>query len=291
MIFVFRTCSPFFHIFALMERTECDILLFGSMGEIGPVVEADLAGHGLAVMAVDFPQNIFRDFSGYRRELLKTLERVSPATIMPIGDTLAMAMLKDEIPSGIRVTVGAPGTIERLSSKVRSYEIANNLGILQPALCTAEDMAAGQRVIYKRDISFGGSGVHKPKSPEALANLIAHENGKPYLIEEYIEGEDLSVDCIRIGDFFRAGCYVSLGRTYTQGPSVERRAIECPEAVSIAASILSGVDFRGICGIDFRRTADGALYFLECNPRFTGGLATQIAAGFDIPFLLYTAGV
>lgn len=268
-------------------RQTCDILLFGSMGDIGRTVQAGLAGHGLTVTAVDFPQNTFRDFSGYRRELLKTLETVSPDMIMPVGDALALSLLKEELPPQIAVPVDSPEKISLLSGKVRTYGLARSLGIRQPALRTAADLAAGRRVIFKRDVSFGGSGVHKPRTTEALDNLIAHENGTPYLIEEYIEGEDLSVDCIRIGDFFQAGCYVSLGREYTQGPSVERRTSDCPEAVETAAALLSHLDFRGVCGLDFRRAPDGTLYFLECNPRFTGGLATQLAAGLDLPYLLY----
>ena len=269
----------------------CDVLLFGTMSDIGQTVEASLAAHGLTVVAVGFPQNTFRDSSGYRRELFKTLEAVHPKMIMPVGDTLALSILKEEIPSGIAVPVDAPDKIRLLSSKTGTYALARELGISQPALMTAQDLAAGRRVIYKREVSFGGSGVHKPRSVEALANLIAHENGTPYLIEEYIEGSDISVDCIRTEGSFRAGCYISLAREYTQGPSVGRRIVECPEAVETASTLLSHLDFRGICGLDFRLTEDGRLYFLECNPRFTGGLATQLASGFDLPYLLYTAGI
>ncbi len=44
------------------------------------------------------------------------------------------------------------------------------------------------------------------------------------------------------------------------------------------------IDYEGVCGMDFRRDSQGNWYFLECNPRFTGGIDTQIAAGFDIPY-------
>jgi len=280
---------------------KCDILLFGTMGDIGRTLEADLSGHGLTVISVPFPQNTFRDFSGYRRELLKVLESFHPAMIMPVGDALALAMLRPEIPSEIAIPVDSPETIGLLSSKCRTYELARSLGIRQPELCSAADLAAGRRVIFKRDVSFGGSGVHKPRTLAALDNLIAHENGTPFLIEEFIDGQDISVDCIRCGEFFQAGCYVSLGREYTQGPSVERRSVECPEAVAVAAALLGHLDFHGVCGLDFRlgrffdaspaensRLAENdRLYFLECNPRFTGGLATQLASGFDLPYLLY----
>ena len=53
--------------------------------------------------------------------------------------------------------------------------------------------------------------------------------------------------------------------------------------------ILDKVDYRGVCGIDFKvneQTNDAV--FIEVNPRFTGGLATPMAGGFDIPYILYS---
>ena len=43
-----------------------------------------------------------------------------------------------------------------------------------------------------------------------------------------------------------------------------------------------------MCGIDFRvDQKSGRVAFIEINARFTGGLATPIAAGFNIPWILY----
>lgn len=282
-----------------MTENACDILLYGTMADIGPVVREDLESHGLDVVLTDFAQNTPRDFWGYGRGLTKAIAKYSPRIVMPIGDTLAMARIALELcaePGSPEIIVADAGAVDLLDSKVRTYRLAEEMGIPQPRSFTFEEVSAHEDanaephedlgVIFKRDTSFGGSGVHRPRSLDSLRHLIEHENGTPYLIEEYIPGEDLSVDCVRAEGFFRGEAYVSLGRVYTQGPATLRSAAECPEAVSIARSMLERLDYRGVCGFDFRRTPDGRVFLLEANPRFTGGLGTQIARGFDIPMEL-----
>ena len=271
----------------------CDILLYGTMSDIGPTVRDDLAGHGLDVVMVDFAQNTPRDFWGYCRGLRKAVAQYCPSTVIPIGNTLFISRIAHEL-GDLAVMVAAPEAVELLDSKVRTYELAEELGILQPRRYSFEEIqnleeegAAEPRedigVIFKRDTSFGGSGVHRPRSLDSLRHLIEHENGTPFLIEEYIPGEDLSVDCIRAKDYFRGEAYVSLGRFYTQGPATERLKADYPEAVAVCRKILNRLDYCGVCGFDFRRTPDGRLFLLEANPRLTGGLKTQIDNGFDIP--------
>lgn len=279
---------------------EYDVLLFGTMADIGTTVREDLEAHGLRVVLVDFAQNTPRDFWGYRRNLQKAIEEFRPRIVMPVGDTLAMARIASCAtlgPDAPAFVVASPEAVEMLNSKVRTYGLAEGMGIRQPRRFELEEVLSQLKddeeredigVIFKRDTSFGGSGVHRPRSIQSLRHLIEHENGTPYLIEEYIAGEDLSVDCIRVDGYFRAEAYVSTNRTYTQGPSVERHKIPCHEAETTAKSILDRLDYRGVCGFDFRRTPDGVLYLLEANPRFTGGLMTQIESGFDIPYILCT---
>lgn len=304
-----------------MEKT--DVLVFGTMADIAHTVAENLRSHGLRVASVAFPQNIFRDYSGYRRELLKAIGRHCPNMVIPVGDNLALARIKTELTEDIIVATDTEANISVLNSKVHTYRLAESLGIPQPRLLNISDIPSSLssfpdgktnnargpgQVIFKRDVSFGGSGVHKPKSRKSLDNLIAHESGRPYLIEEFIDGTDLSVDCLRVGDYFRAVCYESLSREYTQGPAVTRRILDCPSAVRYASILLEHIDYQGVCGMDFRivnsptkpygcrddsesisftETADSPIFFLECNARFTGGLSTQIANGFEIPFLLY----
>ena len=72
-----------------------------------------------------------------------------------------------------------------------------------------------------------------------------------------------------------------------KGISILRESIEGSDLIAVARKLLDAVDYQGVCGLDFRREAGtGKAYFLECNPRFSGGLCSQIASGFDLPALL-----
>lgn len=253
------------------------------MGTIGPAVGRSLAAHGYSVQLVDFAQNTLRDEPGYRRELNRAVAQFNPRMIVPIGNQTAIARLKPSMTQ--IVPVGDAATVELLDSKVRCSALAAELGIRQPRMYSSAFDVDSFPVIFKRDRSFGGSGVLRPRSREALQRLIEHEPESPYLIEELIEGTDFSVDAVRCGDFFQAACYRSLSNR-GQGPSTQREPVQREDLCHIARRILDHVDYQGVCGMDFRVSNDGTAYFLECNPRFTGGIETQIAAGFDIPYLL-----
>ena len=265
--------------------TAMKVLLFGSMGDISQTAEKALKADGHEVVAVPFPQNVQRDASGYERELLKASRAFSPDAILPVGNTVNISMIRASHPELPPVMVDSVLNTTLLDSKISASRIAAELGIPQPRIYKTIDEVESFPVILKRDVSFGGSGVYKPSSPEALKRITEHFAGKEFIIEEYIEGTDWSVDAVRFGDCFRYGCYISLSNR-GQGPSLTRKAAGFPLLGKYAEMILEAVDYRGVCGMDFRVERDGKPFFLECNPRLTGGLATQIEAGFNIPTIL-----
>ncbi|MBQ0077313.1 MAG: ATP-grasp domain-containing protein [Bacteroidales bacterium] len=274
-----------------MER----ILLFGTMGEIGPTVHSHLAERGYEVSLVDFPQNVLHDEWGYCRLLRKSISALRPDAVMPIGNSIAISRAKSSLQSefpGLAVCVEDERKVALLDSKVRLYALAESLGIRQPRLYRSEDELPpdGQTVIFKRDVSFGGQGVHMPISRKAIGNLIAHQRaGEPYLLEEYLIGTDWSIDTVRSAGRIHASAYRCTSGIGRNGPSTERVIEDRPELLGVAVKVLEELDYIGVCGFDFKVTEDGRAYLLEANPRFTGGIATQIEAGFDIPALLLEA--
>ncbi len=299
-----------------------------SSPDLSDVVRESLESHGLTVIRMPFPQNIHHDEFGYHRALIRTLSEIHPRLILPVGDALSLARFRRvldsgrsfrlksagggtkaaELPRDIVIACDSEENIARLSGKCSFNALASELGIRVPRTYSSASetglphatggpgTAAGPDVgktsaadiIFKRDISYGGHGVHRPRTVEALERLIAHQRpGEPYLIQDFIPGEDFSVDAVRFpGSFFRASSY-RVTSSSGNGPSVERTVLPRPDLEETARRIMDGLDCRGLCGFDFRVTAEGVPYVLECNPRFTGGLSSQIAAGFDIPYLLY----
>ena len=263
-----------------------DVLLIGTMGSIGPDVKEALEKEGLSTAIVEFPQNIYRDEFGYNYALRKGIEAYSPTMILPIGNTIAISRLKSKYPDTI-IPVDAEWKIRLLDSKVTSSRLASELGILQPRLYASIEEIGDNQLIFKRDISFGGHGVHMPRTKESLIRLIEHQSpGEPYLIEDWIDGEDYSVDCLRWDGYFRCGSYKVLSHQ-GKGPSLQREICSFPAIESAAKRIMDHLDYHGVCGMDFRVDTGGNAFFLECNPRFTGGVSSQVAAGFNIPHIYW----
>jgi predicted ATP-grasp superfamily ATP-dependent carboligase len=63
----------------------------------------------------------------------------------------------------------------------------------------------------------------------------------------------------------------------------------CPEAVSLAASLVKAISYHGIAGaIEFKRhPRTGRLHFIEINPRAAGSVSAAAAAGVNLPHLAY----
>lgn len=275
------------------------ILLFGTMGDIAPVAAQSMRRAGHEVVQVDFPQNLCRDAAGYRRELIKAIRSAASScaadsdslTVIPVGNALNLARLKPELKllfPDVFFCVEDEAKVGLLDSKVACYEFCESIGIPQPyRYMSLELVPDASRVIFKRDVSFGGHGVHRPQSLESLRNLIAHQSpGEPYLIEDLIEGEEYSVDVVRKSS---GECLSSSYRSIKpsgNSPAIDREVCKRPEIEALAATVLAKLDYVGLCGFDFIIDHAGHPYLLEANPRFTGGLSAQIASGFDIPALL-----
>lgn len=316
------------------------VLLFGAMGDIGPVVHAHLISKGVDAYLVPFAQNTLRDEAGYRRELIRAIEAIGGVggdggigvvggvggdgagggydgngssdgddsrgvriLVLPIGCPTALARMKDELLrrySNVVPIVEDAAKVELLDSKLRSYDYFLRLGITVPQRYhSVDDVPDGVQTVFKRDSSFASHGVRMPVDTQGLRNLIAHHGSDGrYLIQERIEGTEYSVDAIRLRDGrFVCGAYKvdkdicrDEARRYTSvcNPTndLRRTPVTMPALEDVARTVLEGLDYYGVCGFDFIVRDDGTPYLLEANPRLTGGVSTQIAAGFDIPMLL-----
>lgn len=281
-------------LFMYVEGQKLRILLFGSMGNLQDVIAGYLSQRGHDVVCVPFPQNVLHDEPGYRRELLRAVKQYSPQVVMPVGCSLALARIKEELCSrfnGICVAVGDAKKIELLDSKVALYEYAFSLGIPQPVrYMDLRDIPSGARVVFKKDVSYGGQGVRMPGSFVALEHLVEHAGrGAKYLLEEFVDGDNYSVDAVRFPDGSgRMSSYKCLAGHGT-GPAIEREIVSYSLMSELARKILDSLDYVGLCGFDFIVDRDNRPYLLEANPRFTGGVQTQISSGFHIPDMLLDA--
>jgi carbamoyl-phosphate synthase large subunit len=103
------------------------------------------------------------------------------------------------------------------------------------------------------------------------------------IIQEYIKGEEVTVDA-----------FVDDKKVYTcprkrlevkAGVSYKGVTFRDDELESLVEDMLLEIDMVGACNVQAIKR-DNSYFFIEINPRFSGGLALSIKAGFNSPQML-----
>jgi len=135
----------------------------------------------------------------------------------------------------------------------------------------------------KPRLGAGSRGAEKITRREDLDALP--QDGS-ILVQEYLPGEEYSVDVYVRGDG-RVIAAVPRERMKTDsGIAVTARTVDVPEVIEAARRVAEEIGVRYVANVQFKRAADGIFKLLEVNPRFPGTLPLTTAAGVDMPKLL-----
>lgn len=140
-------------------------------------------------------------------------------------------------------------------------------------------------VIKPRDgrSSQGLRMVEDPEEFAFVARRLQNEADR-YLVQEKISGRVVTVDVIRDPERDFCACLPrrELLRTLNgAGTSVQVFRDETLEQQ--CREIAAALDVRGCVNFEFiEQEGTGDFYFLECNPRFAGGVAFSFVAGYDM---------
>ena len=190
----------------------------------------------------------------------------------------------------------SPAEAVRVSrDKVKSRAAAERAGakviptaLLEDAMGTDSPEQAllknpGLPLILKLRDGRSSQGLYRVRTEDeftrALKEIRGTGRGKDYLVQPLIEGRIVTVDVVRFPD---GTCTAAPREEYVRtwngaGLSVhvfrDRTLEETCRAVAEELGILGCVNF------EFIHAEDGSYYFMECNPRFSGGTGFSIAAG------------
>ena len=286
---------------------KCDVIVTYCWNRVGYNIVRSLSFHGLSVWTADTSEkNIcsmskftvgsfvypdpFTNEDAFISCLLAKIEELNPKVLLPTHDESVVIMRhRDEFPKDLIIPYESANLLLALANKVSSTELADKAGVPIPKVYSSSAEVLKYPVVFKTAIGNSAKGVYFPKTKEELQALETEHEGKETLLEEWIGGTDYSVDCVRWDGFWKASVYHALvTKTDGGGTTTQREIVNVPELEKYAQMLLDSVDFHGVCGLDFRYDEQtGQCAFIEVNARFTGGLATPIAAGFDIPWIVY----
>lgn len=218
--------------------------------------------------------------------------------------------------AGVAVQVSSASGIATLAGKTDTYTAAAELGVPVPLTRTVRDLAGfraavaelseltdGARLCFKPDLDFGGHGfrvlderadtfaeITEPPSvrisqatTERLLGSV--EEFPPLIVSEYLEGAEVSVDCLSTPD---GRLLAALPRSKDALPYT-RELVDDRGCREIARQMVEGLGLRYLSNVQVRyRTRDGRTepVLLEVNTRAASGLYQScLAGGVNLPDL------
>ncbi len=297
-----------------MEK-KCDVILTYCWNRVGYTIQKSLTEKGLKVWAADTSKrnicsmskycagsftypNPFAEEEAFIRVLKAKVEELKPRVLMPTHDESVVIMRhRREFAKDLIIPYESEEMLLNLANKAWATKKAEEAGCPIPTMYGSADEVESYPVVFKTVIGNSAKGVYFPKSKAELLELMgqSHSNvfskgeGSEMLLQEWVGGTDYSVDCVRWDGFWKSSVYHALvTKTDGGGTTTQREIVSATELEKYAKRLLDAVDFHGVCGLDFRYDPEtGKAAFIEVNARFTGGLATPVAAGFDIPWVVY----
>ncbi len=288
-------------------ENRCDVILTYCWNRVGYTILRSLNQRGLKVWAADTSKkNIcsmskfcsgsftypdpFTNEMEFITALKEKIGELRPKILLPTHDESVVIMRhRDEFPAGLIIPYESEEKLLLLANKAKSTEVARRAGVPVPEVYHSVEEVKSYPVVFKTVMGNSAKGVYFPKTKEELLVLMDEHRAEDTLIEEWIGGTDYSVDCVRWDGFCKTSVYHALvTKTDGGGTTTQREIVNMPQLEAEAIKLMNAVDYHGVCGMDFRYDpVNNRIAYIETNARFTGGLATPVAAGFDIPWVIY----
>lgn len=108
-----------------------------------------------------------------------------------------------------------------------------------------------------------------------------------YIYQTYIDGVEYTVDAYVTREGVIGGVSPRVRVLTLGGESIITETIHDSAIVAASHAVIERLALRGPVTLQFmRRNADQALFLMEINPRFGGGVIASIEAGFDFPRMM-----
>lgn len=161
----------------------------------------------------------------------------------------------------------------------RNKKVASEI-ILKKRICNIPQIVShftGNRVIGKPINGRSSQGIVNIENKEEFAFYFEKKN---YIFQNYIEGRIVTVDVLRHGDETVVLPRIELLRT-VNGLGTTVKIIHDAKIEDITKKIAKAFNVIGCVNMEFILSPNNELFFLECNPRFSGGVKFSVMAGYD----------
>lgn len=230
-----------------------------------------------------------RESENYIESLLKICQKRKINYIFPLIDVEIDILNKyrrifEEI--SVTICISAYETICVCRNK-RETEVTltqTNVGITITSYSNQEikDRKISFPVVCKPIDGRSSQGLKIFEDKEIFYEFYNRVNGDKYLIQPYIPGNIITVDVVRseITNNCVAIARKELLRTLN-GAGLCVQIFKDEELESLCVKVAEVLNINGCVNFEFIESEDGKRYFLECNPRFSGGVEFSVMSGYD----------
>jgi carbamoyl-phosphate synthase large subunit len=134
-----------------------------------------------------------------------------------------------------------------------------------------------------------GSGSRGVMIVDSAAELAALERSAALIVQDFLPGEEYSVDVLADGNGRVVASVPRLRARVDSGVSVGGRTVHDPEVEAFGRAVAQATGVTFVANVQCKRDASGAPALLEVNPRMPGTLGLTIASGVDMPRLALAA--
>ena len=231
-------------------------------------IGSDIAefGHGVSLCDDFIIMPKASDTDLWSKVIRLLIEYEVDVVIPSLDETLlGWSKRKEELKKkGITVVLSNSNTLDIFMDKFKAFQFCNAHDILTPRTSLKQEYK-----LVKPRFGRGGSGVYIGNQKKDMKGMIS---------QDLINGIEYTVDCFfdKNGDPIyivpRKRMDIRDGKS-TKGLVVEHCLIH-----DCVKHIADNIKFEGLINFQFIESDDGALYFLEVNPRIAGGMALGFAA-------------
>jgi carbamoyl-phosphate synthase large subunit len=181
--------------------------------------------------------------------------------------------------NGIAVWVPSQTAVEQCSDKAVFAAVLTEAGIATPATGFVASDVSGPWIVKPR-FGRGSRDVYPCDSVDEVAWALRRVVDP--IVQTRLSGLEFTVDALVDRDGRFAGG-VPRWRLETRGGISTKGETFADDRVLIgAAAVLGAVGLRGVACVQGFVTDEDEVVFVECNPRFSGGLPLSLAAGADL---------
>jgi predicted ATP-grasp superfamily ATP-dependent carboligase len=215
--------------------------------------------------------------------------------VAPFEDSFHLAQHREALPADTRLFADRFDTLLALHDKASFARRCTRLKVPAPrseSVTSPEDLglAVGRFERWVAKPAFSRAGIELatnvgPRRGELDLAACRPTEAAPWLVQEYVEGRDLSSLSIACDGRIVLHCTYELPAAAGGGYGLSYRSISDSGTLAIAKAIADDAAYTGFLGIDYRLGDD--LRVIECNPRCTPGALlfehSQLVAGILDP--------